>query len=208
MKEKIQGYYEPLMNHYTPESTRFVSWNSTNNQHLRYFQLIDNIDFTFHSVLDVGCGVGDFWEYLNSVGGFNVKSYKGIDILPEMIDGAKSKFNYIKENFECIDVFDYFESHDYVVCNGTINTRIFDNDEEQKSFGFNFIDKLNTISNKAFAINFLTDFTADELKTNELFYYSPELIYTYCKMNYRNVKIISDYSDGLNEDDCTIIVYK
>jgi len=105
-------------------------------------------------------------------------------------------------------VFDYFETHDYAVCNGTINTRIFYEDEKQKSFGFNFIDKLNSITTKGFAVNFLTDFTADELKTNELLYYYPELIYTYCKMNYRNVKIISDYSDGLNEDDCTIIVYK
>ena len=65
MKKEIKGYYEPLIKHYTPESTRYVSWNSTNNQHLRYFQLIDNIDFNFSSVLDVGCGVGDFWDYLN-----------------------------------------------------------------------------------------------------------------------------------------------
>ena len=33
-------------------------------------------------------------------------------------------------------------------------------------------------------------------------------MYTYCKMNYGNVKLISDYADGLNEDDCVIIVYK
>ena len=205
MKEEIKGYYEPLIKHYTPESTRYVSWNSTNNQHLRYFQLIDNIDFNFSSVLDVGCGVGDFWDYLNT-NHFSIKDYKGIDIIDEMVDGAKSKYSDI--NVECVDVFDYFETHDYAVCNGTINTRIFYEDEKQKSFGFNFIDKLNSVTTKGFAINFLTDFTADELKTNELFYYSPELIYTYCKMNYRNVKIISDYSDGLNEDDCTIIVYK
>ena len=205
MKEEIKGYYEPLIKHYTPESTRFVSWNSTNNQHLRYFQLVDNIDFNFSSVLDVGCGVGDFLEYLNT-NHFSLKDYKGIDILDEMVNGAKLKYPDI--NVECVDVFDYFETHDYAVCNGTINTRIFHEDEQQKSFGFNFIDKLNSITTKGFAINFLTDFTADELKTNELFYYSPELIYTYCKMNYRNVKIISDYSDGLNEDDCTIIVYK
>ena len=205
MKEEIKSYYEPLIKHYTPESTRYVSWNSTNNQHLRYFQLVDNIDFNFTSVLDVGCGVGDFLEYLN-INHFSLKDYKGIDILDEMVDGAKSKHPDI--NVECVDVFDYFETHDYAVCNGTINTRVFDDDEEQKSFGFNFINKLNSITSKGFALNFLTDFTRDELKTNELFYYSPELIYTYCKMNYRNVKIISDYSDGLNEDDCTIIVYK
>ena len=34
--------------------------------------------------------------------------------------------NIIDINVECVDVFDYFETHDYVVCNGTINTRIFD----------------------------------------------------------------------------------
>ena len=105
-------------------------------------------------------------------------------------------------------MFDYFDSHDYVVSLGTISTRVFDNDEEQKSFGYNFIDKLHTLSNKGFAINFLTDYTDERIKVNELFYYSPELMYTYCKMNYGNVKLISDYGDGLNEDDCVLIVYK
>ena len=205
MKEKILGYYTPLIKHYTPESTRYVSWNSTNNQHLRYFQLVDNIDFNFTSVLDVGCGVGDFLEYLN-INHFSLKDYKGIDILDDMVDGAKSKHPDI--NVECVDVFDYFETHDYAVCNGTINTRVFDDDEEQKSFGFNFINKLNSITSKGFALNFLTDFTDERIKVNELFYYSPELMYTYCKMNYGNVKLISDYGDGLNEDDCVLIVYK
>ena len=207
MKERIQGYYNPLIKHYTPESTKYVSWNSTNNQHLRYFQLVDNIDFNFSSILDVGCGVGDFLDYLNK-NHFSIKDYKGIDILDEMIDGAKSKFNNIEDKFECIDVFDYFDSHDYCVSNGTISVRIFKDDEEQKSYGYNFLDKLHGLSNKAFAINFLTDYTDERVKTNEFFYYAPELMYTYCKMNYGNVKLISDYGDGLNEDDCVMIVYK
>ena len=207
MKEKVKSYYEPLINHYTPDDTRYVSWLSQNNQHLRYFQLIDNIDFNFSSVLDVGCGVGDLWKYLNK-NHFNLKDYKGIDVLDEMIDGAKTKYDYIKDKFECVDVFDYFGTHDYVVSLGTISTRVFDDDEEQKAYGYNFLDKLNTLSTKGFAINFLTDYTDERIKTNELFYYSPELMYTYCKMNYGNVKVISDYGDGLNEDDCVIIVYK
>ena len=49
MKEKVKSYYKPLIEHYTPEDTRYVSWLSENNQHLRYFQLIDNIDFSFNS---------------------------------------------------------------------------------------------------------------------------------------------------------------
>ena len=207
MKEKILGYYKPLIEHYSPDDTRYVSWLTENNQHLRFFQLIDNNDFSFSSVLDVGCGVGDFWEYLNK-NHFNLKDYKGIDILDEMIDGAKSKFNNIEDKFECIDVFDYFDSHDYCVSNGTISVRIFKDDEEQKSYGYNFLDKLHGLSNKAFAINFLSDYTDERVKTNQLFYYAPELMYTYCKMNYGNVKLISDYGDGLNEDDCVMIVYK
>ena len=208
MKDKIESYYKPLIKHYTPQDARFVSWLTKNNQDLRFFQLIDNIEFSFNSVLDVGCGVGDFWEYLNAVGHCNVSDYKGIDILPKMIEGAKSKFNYIEDKFECIDVFDYFITHDYCVSTGAISVRLFEDDEEQKSYGYNFIDKLHSLSNKAFAINFLSDYTDERVKTNELFYYTPELMYTYCKMNYGNVKLISDYGDGLNEDDCVIIVYK
>jgi SAM-dependent methyltransferase len=207
MKDKILSYYKPFINHYKPEDTRYVSWRTQSNQYLRFFQLVDNIDFNFSSILDVGCGVGDLWEYLNQ-NHFNLKEYKGIDILDKMIEGAKLKYPYIKDKFECIDVFDYFKKYDYVVAGGAITTRLFEDDEEQKSFGFNFIDKLNTLSEKGFVFNFLTDFTDERMKADDLFYYSPELMYTYCKMNYKNVKVLSDYGDGLNEDDCTIIVYK
>ena len=99
-------------------------------------------DFSEAGINFVEAGMLDSFDIVTLVTSLDEEfgiSIDGIDILPEMIEGAKSKFNYIEDRFECIDVFDYYDSHDYVVSVGTISTRIFEDDEEQKSFGFNFI---------------------------------------------------------------------
>ena len=206
MKEKVYEYYRPLLKHYTSDDTRIVSWRNQGNQHLRFFQMIDNIDFNFMDVLDVGCGVGDFYEYIKKE---HIKcNYKGIDILDEMINGAKEKYPDIKDKFECVDVLDYFEDTDWVLCNGAFNSKLFDDSSEQNAFMYNILTKFYGISKKGFAINFLSDHTPDELKTNELHYYQAELMYTFCKMNFRHVRLIADYVDDMQEDDVTLIVTK
>ena len=53
------------------------------------------------SVLDVGCGVGDFYEYLDP----GVFEYRGIDAVPELIEAAKEK--YPRAFFECANILEY-----------------------------------------------------------------------------------------------------
>ncbi len=59
------------------------------------------------SVLDVGCGFGDFLPVLLKQG---VRSYNGIDLVPEFVDAAMSRYQgtpYVAWNFSVKDVFEF-----------------------------------------------------------------------------------------------------
>lgn len=67
-----------------------LDWESE-DAHLGRFAIVtEKLDLTGMSILDVGCGVGDFFGFLNqSVQDF---SYTGIDILPEMSNEAQRRY--------------------------------------------------------------------------------------------------------------------
>ncbi len=89
-----------------------------------YFLALNNIDFD--SILDVGCGSGDFLYKINKA--FNPQKSLGIDLSPNMVNMAKE--NGI--NADNINLYDIKESFDVI-------TAVFDmlnylNKNELKSF--------------------------------------------------------------------------
>lgn len=88
------------------------------------------------SVLDVGCGLGDFFDYLLRRG--FVGRYTGIDLLPEYIETARAR-HLIKlgksrphVSFIVADILDpnlALEPHDYVIASGLFDYRTPDSDE-------------------------------------------------------------------------------
>ncbi len=71
-----------------------LHWSSKSSQEKRFF-LINNLMKKYISsnnakIADLGCGFGDFYEFLKRRN-YNY-IYKGYDINPEMIDYCKKKF--------------------------------------------------------------------------------------------------------------------
>lgn len=93
------------------------------------------------TVLDVGCGRGDFGDYIKSVINPDVK-YKGIDLNPIMIDVGKQKYpklNLANETFNISEESD--EYHDWIF---HINNLIIDyglSDLEYNTYVKSIIDK-------------------------------------------------------------------
>jgi ubiquinone/menaquinone biosynthesis C-methylase UbiE len=56
----------------------------------RYESVFNKLDKNL-DILEVGCGLGDFYGYLKERN-FEMKSYKGFDLSPKLIEMAKSKF--------------------------------------------------------------------------------------------------------------------
>jgi len=92
--DAVQRYSQRLKEH--GNSPKSLGWGSVNDQLIRFNQTISsNIDFSNKSIIDIGCGFGDYLAFLlDKTIDFN--KYLGIDINQELIDIATNKFEYEK----------------------------------------------------------------------------------------------------------------
>ncbi len=109
--------YLPLLRHIyvhvvnRPEPWRAVRWGSKELQSRR-FEVLAELVRGNDSVLDVGCGRGEFIEYLDES-----NAYLGIDLIPEFIPA--SKIIYPERDFETHDLRDEPRPANVVVASGT-----------------------------------------------------------------------------------------
>jgi trans-aconitate methyltransferase len=132
-------------------SPQTVGWSSKEQQDLR-FQILTEIGITAgSSICDVGCGLGDLYDFLTASNGLNVR-YTGIDISPELIEAAKSRFPEVR--FDCQDILDISleEEFDWVFLSGALNFRITENWKLTQSM----LKKMYAMARKGVACNFLT----------------------------------------------------
>jgi len=89
----------------------------------RYCTLLKLGKFANKSVLDVGCGIGGLYDFLQEQG--IQCEYVGIDINPNMISRAKAKHQNMQDNFFVCDIIEekLNKKFDYVVSNGPLNIK-------------------------------------------------------------------------------------
>ncbi|HHV58764.1 MAG TPA: class I SAM-dependent methyltransferase [Clostridiaceae bacterium] len=124
--EIIKSYYIPKIEKYN-EDYKILGWESREAQLKRFEILTSHVDLNGKKLLDVGCGLGNLLEFLES-NNINV-DYTGVDILEEMITLAKQKNPGGK--FYFMDIFSesFFNegSFDIVYSSGIFNLKISDN---------------------------------------------------------------------------------
>lgn len=94
-------------------------WDDPQKQHYRFCELLEFVDLASNgdiSVLDVGCGNGELYCYLNERGFCG--SYSGVDINRVLIEEARSRFP--QASFAHVDE-GTIEPHDYVLMSGLFN---------------------------------------------------------------------------------------
>jgi len=92
----------------------------------RFEKILELGDFSGHSLLDVGCGLGGFYEFLQERG---IKCrYTGVDINPGMIAAARERLPEIKEQFLVRDIIEEKLGlpFDYVISIGPLNLQFAD----------------------------------------------------------------------------------
>jgi|TARA_B100000959_G_scaffold286175_1_gene363682 SAM-dependent methyltransferase len=98
-------------------------WRSKQGQSLRFNEFTNEIDFSGTSILDVGCGIGDFASFLHECS-IEFNSFRGIDAMDAMIQTAQDR-QLQRCTFEVSDVLDDLDSlqhEDWIVFSGTLNT--------------------------------------------------------------------------------------
>lgn len=177
-------YYKNLYDKFG-KSPKSLGWHK-GNQFLRYKQLINNWDLNNSSILDVGCGFGDFANFLKLCKIKNFK-YTGIDLMSDFIDISKKKLN----NKNIVLYKDEFltkkfkKKYDYVIASGTFNLKI--KKINKYIYLFNMIKKMFLLSKKSISFDFLSDKV--DYSHNHNFNYSPEKVLTLAYKLSKNIEL-------------------
>ena len=195
-KTKVIDYFTDLITSYG-DNIRSLDWGTEQGQKLR-FSILNDIGINpKSSILDVGCGRGDFYGFLME-GGFS-GLYKGIDITPRMVEIAKNRYG--EELFSERDLIEFplpDESFDFVLASGIFYLKLSDN----MLFLEKMVEALFKISREGLAFNCLSD-TARKKSGREFYYDSLEVV-RYCDKLTPNVILRDDYK----ENDFTIYMKK
>ena len=170
-------------------SSKGVHWSSKNRQYLR-FEILTNFikkDLSDSSVIDIGCGFGDYINYLNE-NQIKINSYLGVDCEGFMINLCNKKHSSYE--FKRVNILkDNIPNYDYLICSGALNILT------EVEF-YDAIEKCFNASKKGFAFNFLTKDSFVRLQKNE--------IIDFCKNLTKNIEIKDTYL----ENDCSILLKK
>lgn len=177
---------------------RALQWGSALSQRLRFAALAGIGNLNQASVLDVGCGLGDFALWLQE---HRVTSdYTGIDITPRMIQMARLRAPALK--FEVANLLDpscCFEdsSFDYVVASGIFFLR----QQEPMAYLLTMVSKMFQLCRMGVAFNSLSQW-GDQKEAGE-FYADPLEVLATCRRLTDSLVLRHDYHPG----DFTIYLY-
>lgn len=200
MIERLNTYYRTnLASH--GAGAKGVGWKNEEAQQVRFDQLQKVIYTENYSVNDAGCGVGDLVSSLRRA--HENVSYRGYDLMPEMIEGAKAKFP--EEQFFLVKTLEEMQVADYSMASGILNLRFDYTEVKWKEYILETISILNQKSRLGFSFNALTKYSDVEFMKPELYYSDPLWLFDYCKIHFaKNVALLHDYS----QYDFTILVKK
>lgn len=135
-------------------SYKSLGWGSQESQYIRFKYLLNIDDLMGKSILDVGCGLGDMYLYLQE---HNISvDYTGLDITPKMLEKARSRFPGVK--FIANDLLNnpIDKEYDYLLASG-----IFTYINNDISFMKHMIRSMFSCCKKGLAFNLLSTFSID-----------------------------------------------
>jgi SAM-dependent methyltransferase len=205
IQQNLELYYkENLEKH--GKSSQGVGWKNDQAQKIRFEQLAKvfyhDQDF---SVNDLGCGTGDFFNFLSSFYGKKFKYY-GYDIMEDMISIAKEKLR-TKPQVQLLKIISAEEmmQADYTVASGIFNLKFSSEEHNWLYYILSTLKNMDIKSKKGFAFNILTKYSDKDYMQDHLYYADPCFLFDYCKRNFsKNVALLHDY----DQYDFTIIVRK
>ena len=198
----ISQYYDQLIRKHGITSSGAVGWSS-GKQEIRFLDLLKNLDLqNKYSILDLGCGRGDLFEYLKNFSTSKDYSYLGCDVNLTFIDYAcerysmdnRSQFLFIENDFPTnIEQ----KSFDYCVASGLLSSSFV-----TREYRDSILQNLFLTASKAISFNLLTkDVDFEESK-----YFYSEISEVIRMFEPISSKIIVERNPNLYEK--TITIYK
>jgi SAM-dependent methyltransferase len=188
----VAQYYAAKLAQHGPVA-RGVDWNGEQSQTQRHRQFLRLFgEEREASVLDLGCGYGDFLDFLR-LQGFT-GTYMGYDISPEMIAAARQIHGDGDDRIWRVGAFP-LETADYAIASGILNVKGEVSVEKWREYVFETIDVLANAARRGFAFNVLTSSSDPVLFKSNLYYADPVEMLSYCISRFGgSVALMQDYA--------------
>lgn len=126
-------------------------WGSQESQRARYQVLMDHLPLHGASVLEVGCGFGDFLDYA-AERGVQPRRYLGVDLSARIVAGAQAR--HPQAEFAVLDVLhsDPPLRPDFVIASGIMAVAVDGYDE----YVLGTLRRFQALAGRGFGLNFLS----------------------------------------------------
>lgn len=192
MMGNLKKYYQNLYEVHGRNS-KSVQHVSYMEQRKRFEILSDNVGLK-DKVIDLGCGLADFYFYLKS-NGFEGQ-YLGLDFVDQFIKSNRE--HYWGDQNAKFQVFDLYQDYivpeyDHIILCGVFNNKMADN----YSFMKTSVRKMYAAANQSISFNMLSTYV--DYQDDALYYFDPKEVFDFCKKEISPfVTLKHDYGLGGN----------
>jgi trans-aconitate methyltransferase len=194
--DRSDNFYAGLLEHFG-HSHKAVGWSTLESQQARFQALAECANWEGKSVLDVGCGLGDLYDFIKRH--YPNTKYTGFDELSSLIEQAKIAYpsgTFIQQSLEA---FPKEKKYDCVVACGVFNLR---QDGDQFQFLHKQVSRLTSLAKEVTAISLLSNVMyKNQTFSKKLFYYDAETVKEVLK-EMGDITIM----DGYLENDFTLVI--
>jgi SAM-dependent methyltransferase len=189
--EAVADYYSDKLAAHGP-TPRGVDWKDVESQHVRHRQFLRLLaDDPDASVIDIGCGYGDFLTFLRSEG--HRGPYIGCDISVAMVEAARTLHGE-GPGYEFIVGQAPHAAADYAVGSGILNVMRGSAPEVWADYVSGAIDALARAGRRGFGFNMLSLNSDPERRRPDLHYADPPATLADCIARFgRHVALLQDY---------------
>jgi SAM-dependent methyltransferase len=191
----VAEYYSAKLGQHGP-TPQGVDWNGLDSHQTRHRQFLRLLaEDPDASVIDLGCGFGDFLRFLRAEG--HRGRFIGYDIAPTMVAKARELHGESDDRQWCVGA-EPVEAADFVVASGIFNVKGKVVDEDWRDYVHRTIDVLARAGRRGFGFNILSLSSDPDRRRPNLFYADPAQMLAHCLSRYgRSVALLQDY--GLYE---------
>jgi SAM-dependent methyltransferase len=192
---EVAAYYASKLDSHGSTS-QGVDWNGIESHEQRHRQFVRLLEGSPDaSVIDLGCGFGDFLRFLRSTG--HRGRFIGYDIAPSMIQKACELYGEGADHQWRIGA-EPTEVADFAIASGIFNVKGDTPNDLWRQYVYHTIDIVARAGRQGFAFNVLSLSSDPDRRRPNLYYADPNEVLDYCLAHYgRSVALLQDY--GLYE---------
>lgn len=187
----VTAHYEQALATHGP-TARGVDWNDEAGQLLRHRQFLRLIEHDPEaSILDLGCGYGDFLPFLRAHG--HRGRYIGLDVAPAMVEAARRLHGEGLDRAFFLGA-ESSEPADYAIASGILNVIRGADPLAWQSYVDGVIECLARSSRRGFAFNMLSLNSDPERRRADLHYADPAVMLAAMITRHgRHAAVLQDY---------------